>query len=72
MVCEHTPVTRADLELVRCHCLGVRVCGFISTVLLADLAPFYIEIDYIGTWTDARKAVFQAAAARYEAAPSRF
>ncbi|CAM9592507.1 unnamed protein product, partial [Laminaria digitata] len=27
--------------------------------------PFFIEIDFIGTWTDARRAVFQAAADRW-------
>eukprot|EP00904_Undaria_pinnatifida_P013079 jgi/Undpi1/8901/HiC_scaffold_25.g11363.m1 len=29
------------------------------------LDAFYIEVDYIGTWTDARKAVFDTAAARW-------
>ncbi|CAN0530488.1 unnamed protein product, partial [Laminaria digitata] len=27
--------------------------------------PFFIEIDFIGTWTDARRAVFQSAADRW-------
>ena len=31
---------------------------------LAALDPFYIEVDFIGTWTDARRAVFQSAADR--------
>eukprot|EP00904_Undaria_pinnatifida_P014023 jgi/Undpi1/9751/HiC_scaffold_27.g12207.m1 len=31
----------------------------------AALASFYIELDYSGTWTDARQAVFQSAADRW-------
>ena len=42
---------------------GVHVCvHFCLPTSSAALASFYIEIDYIGTWTDARKAVFQSAA----------
>lgn len=34
------------------------------SALLTVLDPFYIEIDFIGTWTDARRVVFQSAADR--------
>ncbi|CAM9148559.1 unnamed protein product, partial [Laminaria digitata] len=31
----------------------------------AALSPFFIEIDFIGTWTPSRRAVFQSAADRW-------
>lgn len=38
-----------------------------ETYTSAALAEFRIELDYLGTWTDARKAVFESAASRYTA-----
>ena len=32
--------------------------------MFAALDSFYIDVDYVGTWTDARQTVFQAAADR--------
>ena len=32
--------------------------------IVAALASFYIEIDFVGNWTDARRGVFQSAANR--------
>ena len=34
------------------------------SVMVAALDSFFIEIDFVGTWTDARRAVFQSAADR--------
>ena len=38
-------------------------CGLLSALFTA-LDPFFIEINYVGTWSAARRAVFQSAADR--------
>lgn len=38
--------------------------SFILPALVSDLDTFFIEVAFIGIWTDAREAVFQSAADR--------
>ena len=43
--------------------LPVSVCPRAYTfALFSALDPFYIELEFEGTWTEARQAVFQTAA----------
>ena len=43
--------------------LPVPVCPCACTfVLFSALDPFYIELEFEGTWTEARQAAFQSAA----------
>lgn len=61
LVCNPNIATFILLTVV-CTCQHVHV-------LFAALNPFYIEVDYLGTWTLARQAVFQTAANRYGLLP---
>lgn len=45
-----------------CFLHGVCMFGFLSPS--AALDTFFIEVDFIGTWTNARRAIFQSAADR--------
>ena len=38
--------------------------SIILNVRFTALDPFYIDVEYIGTWTNARRAVFRTAADR--------
>eukprot|EP00904_Undaria_pinnatifida_P006370 jgi/Undpi1/2863/HiC_scaffold_14.g06240.m1 len=48
----------------RCSCAS-GFGGMACQIDTSSLDTFYIEVDYIGTWTDARKAVFDTAAERW-------
>lgn len=55
----------ARFQSERRHYFLVSTCVYVRYILCAALASFYIEVDFNGTWTDARKATFQSAADRY-------
>lgn len=53
-----TPIIWLAINLLLCSFKSMRLVHF------AALDPFYVEVEYLGTWTDARIAVFERAAVR--------